>query len=231
MNRSLIVPIPVERQAFRTWTVKVNNSILKDVFLLEIEDPKFGQVTYGLSKAGHDGWSFRDVGGAVTIPFSIIEKQLFVGVVKQLRHNQGGYVWNVPRGFVDFGETLNSTASRELFEESGYKAGKDRIVNLEGEPGNCNSSFFETPDDSNAVRFFAVEINPNELIESDFGFRIRPENIENGEADKNSRAAEMIDETRLIPWHEAAHLSDMFSNSAVARLLAYLVENDALSIS
>lgn len=230
MSQSLIIPIPAERQDSRTWTVKINNNILTDIFLLEIEDPRFGQVTYGLSKAGHDGWSFRDVGGAVTIPFSIIEKQLFVGVVKQLRHNQGGYVWNIPRGFIDFGETLDSTASRELFEESGYKADKNRVIKLEGEAGNCNSSFFETPDDSNAVHFFAVEIDPNELIESDLGFRIRPESIENGEADKKSRAAEMIDETRLIPWQEAARLGDMFSNASIARLLAFLVEKERFSI-
>lgn len=231
MGKSLIEPIPSEKQKGRNWIVKINNQEISDVNLLEIENPNYGIVSYGLTKDGYDGWSFRDVGGAVTIPFCFYNGKLFVGVIQQCRHNQGGYVWNVPRGFLNLGEDLHTTAQRELVEESGYSSEKHQIIQLPGESGNCNSAFFETPDESNAVAFYAVEIDKSELNKEAETLVFKPEMLNNSEENLQNRSLEMIKEMKFILWTEAALLSDMFSNTAVARLIAYLNQNDSFNCS
>lgn len=231
MGKSLIVPIPSEKQKKRNWIVKINGQEVSNVSSLEIENSNYGIVSYGLTKGGYDSWSFRDVGGSVTIPFCLFDEKLFVGVVRQCRHNQGGYVWNVPRGFVNLGEDLHTAAERELIEESGYSPEKQQIFQLPGQSGNCNSAFFETPDESNAVAFYAVEVDKAELDFEKDNLVFKPEIIDNSEENLQSRSLEMIKEMKFISWTEAASLSDMFSNTAVARLLIHLNHNGNFNCS
>lgn len=57
------------------------------------------------------------VTGVAVLP--IIEGR--IGLLRIYRHPVGDYVWEVPRGFVDSGETPGRSALRELKEETGLK--------------------------------------------------------------------------------------------------------------
>lgn len=226
MKKSLITSIPTEKLNERKWSVKLNGQEISDVSLLKIENPKIGILSYGLTEGGYDGWSFRDMGGAVTILYCFYNHELLIGVIHQNRHNQGGYVWNVPRGFIDSGENLHATAKRELKEESGYSPGKNQIIQLPGEAANCNSTFFETLDEDNAVAFYAVEIDKSELYQEGNSILFNPDIIDNSDKSLQNRSLEMINGIKFVLWTEVAALADMFSNAAVARLLAYLRQNN-----
>ena len=220
---------PIDDQRTRSWRLRVNGEVVPTVERLELEDPRFGCLTYGRTPAGYDGWSFRvsHGGGVVIAPFAIVNGVLYVGVVEQLRHNQGGMVQNVPRGFCEPRESYLQAAARELFEETGNRDGATICFPMQGEPVNQDSASFDTSGDSEGVRFFAARITPDQLEPADVGLRIR-----GSENEPISAAAreEQIASLRFIPWTEATHLGDMFTLAAVARLLAYLTSNDELKV-
>ena len=45
-------------------------------------------------------------------------------LLRQFRHAVGGYIWEIPAGTLDPGETPEQCAARELIEETGHAAGK-----------------------------------------------------------------------------------------------------------
>jgi len=61
-----------------------------------------------------------------------------VGLLRLYRHAIGMSTWEVPRGFVDAGESAEESAARELDEEAG----------LQVPPGNLESMGFMTPEGS-----------------------------------------------------------------------------------
>lgn len=66
---------------------------------------------------------------------------IYVGLVKEYRPLLGGEVWNVPRGFVDFGETHQQAAECEVVEGMGYKSVIGKVIKL-AEGLNPNSTYF-----------------------------------------------------------------------------------------
>lgn len=215
--KTLIQDISDEAQAKRGWIVEVNGEVVLQVRRVRLSHPKFGELNYGLTPPGYDGWSFHELGGggAVTLPWSVIHKQIYVGLVRQNRHNQGGEVWNAPRGFLDPGEKHFEAASRELAEETGLSA-EGRIDDLMGSPMNPNSAFFETASSDEGVRFNACFVHPRELErKSDNTYAFRP-----GVVKPVSKAAEGIVKCSFFRWREAVRVGDMFTAAAVARLLA-----------
>lgn len=221
---SILVPIPAERQNVRNWYVSLDGNPIHQVKTLTIDHPTLGTLTYGDTPAGYDGWTFHEAGGggAVTLPFAILDGALWIGLVQQRRPNQGGDVWNVPRGFLDSGERHEDAARRELIEETGYDVAAGRVFALPGAGANPNSTFFETWDEGEGVQFYALEVAPDDLVMDGDNWAFRPERIASSERDRGNRVAEMIWRGRFFPWHEAAGVSDMFTNAAVARLLAHL---------
>lgn len=58
----------------------------------------------------------RHPGGAAAVALDAQER---VCLLRQYRHAAGGWLWELPAGKIDPGETPFSTASRELIEEAG----------------------------------------------------------------------------------------------------------------
>jgi ADP-ribose pyrophosphatase len=75
----------------------------------------------------------RHDGSAVVIP---VDGRGRVLLVRQYRHPAGRYLWELPAGKVDAGETPLAAAKRELIEETGYRARKwRRIAAFYNSPG------------------------------------------------------------------------------------------------
>lgn len=199
---------------------------------MTLENPTFGTVTYGMAAEGYDTWSFREVGsgGVVVLPFAFVAGALHVLVIRQHRRNQGGEVWNAPRGFLDAGETSIEAGVRELREETGYAAGA-ALFELAGAPTNPNSTFFETPAPDHGVRFCAVEVPESKLRPADGGLGWSPSAIERGVDSSEAMDRERIVAARFVPWTEAVHVADMFTVAAVARLLAHLSMKGTLLVA
>jgi ADP-ribose pyrophosphatase YjhB (NUDIX family) len=220
LPKSLIIPIPADKQDKRGWSVSLNGAPIPQVTELTISNPKFGVVTYGLTTPGYDGWSFRENGGggSVIVPYASIEKQLYIGVLEQGRHNQGGKVLNVPRGFLDPGESHFEAAKREFAEESGVNV-KVNVVPLAGEPMNPNSAFFETPEPEEGVKCFAVQFHSAQLEKGEMGYKFRDGIVKPNAESKATKLAEQILGCHFIPFAKALQLGDMFTVAAVGRLM------------
>jgi ADP-ribose pyrophosphatase YjhB (NUDIX family) len=204
--------LPLAAGTSRGWILRINGADLADVGQLELRNPRFGSLRYGLSTQGYDTWNFHEVGGggAVIAPYAMVSGELVVGVVKQMRLNQYGEVWNLPRGFVDNGELHVAGAARELREETGLMA---EAVLLPGEPANPNSAFFVTPP-GEGVRFYAARVQADLLRGDVHGSFLL--SVPQGANEEH------ISALRFVSWREAIGLADMFTVAGVGRLLAYI---------
>lgn len=232
MDDSLVQPIPNEKQPARGWRVELNGAPFEGSVSQLALRSRFGDLVYGLTPHGHDGWAFHEHGGggAVVAPWVRFEGVLHVGVIEQSRPLQGGVVLNVPRGFADVDENKAQAARREIAEEMGLRLGDRPLVDLGGAPGNPNSTFFDTHAADEGVRFFAIQLLPAEVERVKGILQPRADLILQDHEHQLSRAQEAIERTRFLPWFEVAHLGDLFSVSAVARLLAWLSAADAASL-
>jgi 8-oxo-dGTP pyrophosphatase MutT (NUDIX family) len=61
----------------------------------------------------------RHPGAAAIVPF-LDPKTLLL--IKQYRHAVGGFIWEIPAGTIDSGESPLACAKRELVEETGFSA-------------------------------------------------------------------------------------------------------------
>ena len=61
----------------------------------------------------------RHPGAAAIVP---VTADGMVLLLKQYRHAVGGYIWEIPAGTLDAGESALACARRELAEETGYTA-------------------------------------------------------------------------------------------------------------
>lgn len=220
---SLTQAIPAQMADARRWRVHLNGELLRDVRHVVIEHPLFGMLSYGLTAGGYDGCSFheRGGGGSVVLPFAVMEGELWVGLVEQIRPHQGGLVLNAPRGYLDPGEEHATGARRELLEEMGLDVPEDALIRLPGAPANPNSAFYETSSPGEGVHFFALRIPPSYLLHRN-GERptLATGLVADDDEARQNRIGEQIGRSVFVPWHEAATLGDMFTNAAVARLLA-----------
>lgn len=62
-----------------------------------------------------------------------------VVLIRQYRHAAEGFIWEIPAGILEKGETPLSCAKRELIEEIGYSAGKmKKLLSIRTTPGFCD---------------------------------------------------------------------------------------------
>ncbi len=226
--RTVLLNIPEEKQGRRGWRVSVDGKVVPTVGRVTIESEQFGILEYGLDPGGFDRWSFHETGGwgSVTVPFVLEGAAIYIGVVEQNRVNQGGKVWNVPRGFVAPGEQHLMTANRETAEELGGEF-RGELKLLPGEPTNPNSAFFESngtlpSGEPEGVRFYELEFKSEDLEQTDTARRFKPDALTVNPELTNKRLAEQIMGCSFIPWQQAIGLSDMFTVAGVGRLVASL---------
>lgn len=209
----------------RGWKLFVNKKEIPDVESALLVNEKMGiEVPYGLTPAGYDCLSIHSPGGggSVIVPFSIYEGEVLIGMVYQKRFNQGGDVWNLPRGFVNPNETHINAAKREFIEETGIENEKfDFPVILLNGPLNPDSAWFKTDKEGEGVKFFSVLI-PGELLAREEGNTYKWALGEDNLLSQATKEAESIFKCRFFPWQEAMHVSDMFTCAGVGRLITYL---------
>ncbi len=223
--KTVLVDIPSDKQDKRDWKVEVNGQPVAEVSRVSISNPEFGILEYGNDPAGYDRWGFHGNGGggSVVVPYSLIEGELHIGVVEQVRVNQGGAVLNVPRGFLHAGESHFRAARREFTEETGHTPQKNDVFRFEGRPMNPNSAFFETIGPDEGVQAFGLRIH-QEVLERrlDGGYRFRPGMLETAPASRDAKLAEQILGCRFVKASDALQLGDMFTVAGVGRLLGHL---------
>ena len=222
-----------EAQAKRGWQLSVNGEVVAEpIAEAALKHSKMGvEVTYGLRPEGYDGFVIRELGGggAVTIPYMVDKTgDIFIGVVEENRPLLGGKVKNVPRGFMDKGETHKEAAIREMSEETGLRALGSRFIQLT-EGLNPNSTFFDTSGSAaEGVSIFALHVMVDELepTHDEHGNEIYvfPAHVRaQAEGDKT---AERILGSRFIPLKEAAASRDMFTSAATGQLLSAMFSGD-----
>lgn len=172
-------------------------------------------LIYGKKPEGYDGITIRNRnGGSVIIPFSIVDDEVYIGMAHEYRPASGGYVWNVPRGFIDPGENSADAASRELKEDTGIAA---RDIKLLSSNINCDSTFFDITKDG-GVYFYGVYIDKDLLVQSDEGYV-----IEEAQNHYVNKAGEKISKCRFFPIGRAITKSnDMFTLAGCGLIFDYL---------
>lgn len=213
---------PIPQGMTRGWQVLINGQPYDGkVETLQVTNSRYGLLTYGKNPAGmYDSWAFHEIGGggAVIVPFILIQGEIWIGVVQQIRLFQSGTpVLNVPRGFLDPNEKHFEAAVRETEEETGFSQGS-RVFQLPGEPLNPNSAFFETWGDGEGVKFFAVEILQSEIEPGEGDTYV----FKPGVLNPVNKTAEGILKSVFIPWRKAALLGDSFTRCGVVALLAQI---------
>lgn len=216
--RKLLGALPSDKQP--GWKLFIDGRETVATFL-ELAS-RFGLFRWGYNGA-YDTWGFEEPGGggSVLVPYFIDEKGLlWVGVVKQPRPFQSEEpVLNLPRGFLDPGQSHFQAAITEGAEEIGLQE-QQRVFLLDGDPGNPNNTFFvtagrNTSGELNGIRFYGVRFNFSEMV---------PEGRQtykfgDGVVQPVTKDAERIMGCNFIPWTQAARLGCMMTNAGVARLV------------
>lgn len=213
----MINPIPKDMK--RSWTVILNGEVIDDVESLVIEHPNFGSVRYGLRPEGYDGWLAYQPGGggSVAMPYLIKDRRLYVGVVEEKREPAGGIVLNVPRGYIDPGETHLQAAVRETSEETGFNAASRMVAISAGT--NIDNSIFVAKD-GDGVHYFAFEVFEEE-VEYNGSYNV-PTFKFKGDLQPKTGIGEKIHKCIFFPYDWCVNLNDQFTLTGLSKLEKYL---------
>lgn len=80
----------------------------------------------------------RHPGASAVVPLldPVTERDPRVLLIRQFRHAAEDYIWEIPAGRLDPGESPEQCAGRELEEEAGMRAGRlDRLTTIYTTPG------------------------------------------------------------------------------------------------
>ncbi|OGZ58557.1 MAG: hypothetical protein A3B96_04305 [Candidatus Spechtbacteria bacterium RIFCSPHIGHO2_02_FULL_43_15b] len=222
VNPRIIRPMTDEEELERDWVVELNGQIIKKVNHLRLFHPRIQyEYQFGMRNEGYCGVISHAYGGggSIILPWIIIERQLFVCVVRQYRPTiREENVLNAPMGRLDFGEEHLETAIRELREETGFTVSPDRIKLLPGNNINPQASSHDTSRNNEGLHFFSIEILPDEVWPIMPGFYAFKPQLLSVPEDSD----EKIDACYFIPWRDAAKLEEMTTRGIVGTLLSVL---------
>ncbi|NCU44274.1 NUDIX domain-containing protein [Candidatus Falkowbacteria bacterium] len=225
LRNDSIYPIPDSIQ--HIWQVFIDGKLIENYSHLAAKS-KYGVMNLGISPDLGQHITFQEPGGggSVIIPFVLIQEQqivdlkklnkeqdyqVYAGLIEQQRDRQGGLVWNVPRGYVNQGDSHDQTAAKELIEETGL-SGQPFL--LPGRSLNPNSSYFETGK-NNGVRIYAINLGPNKA-------RWQAGQVVLLDNPQPTGVDEKIGQCQFFPLAELSQLGDMFSVATESRLRYYL---------
>lgn len=152
----------IDVESFDGSTEKIEPALLKGT------NTRIGiEVRYGLMPEGYDSFSIKEPGGAVIVPYVLVEGELYIGTIQQKRSLTGGYQTEAPRGFSRPGEIHEESAKREVAEETGASGSLvRRVYRLLGKPVNPNPTFFEfNPHKGEGVVFYGLKLKNDEVVE------------------------------------------------------------------
>lgn len=234
--------IPTEDQSTRGWSLEITDpeggtQVIENVGKATLSHSRMGlKLEYGKHPAGYDVWKFHEPngGGAIAVPYAIIEGQLYVGLVDQNRPTAGGVISELPRGFSEPGEDQRTTVQREMGEETGLKAVMERFT-LVGKEKNPNTAFFDTSREGEGLRFYSLQVSPETELE--------PAEDENGQyyrfnqalleeaRDAGDKGAERILTSRFVTLTQAVQESpDLMTGAGVGMLVAHLVGRSVVGV-
>lgn len=213
------------------WTIDVDGEAV-DAKHVVFNNPKFGKLSFGQRPEGTIGWIWHETsgGGQGVVPYSIINDLLHIGLIWEERPTiPGRLAWNIPRGFINPGETHFESAKRELKEEVG-DLGKLELKELTRVPANPNSTFFDTSQDGEGFRFFSLEIPPGMLVRKNGGFimpmfdggtaRLSCFEFRGDSIRPVTKIGEKIGKCLFVDWRQAALVQDTFTGMGTLKLLA-----------
>lgn len=183
---------------------------------------------YGQHEGGPDGFRYVSPGGAIVVPYSFIDGELYILVVRQLRYltrsdTCDGFVEGTPRGFYDGSVPAIEQARIEFEEEVGKTLDPKRIgelVALPGAPVCVDNGFVDIVNASGrGHHYFAIEIPEASLEQRGNDWQIRravvkPMSIH--------LAEEHITGHRFVKASELILSSDALNIVSVARLKQFL---------
>ena len=124
----------------RSVTKKSGKKALKVLSSKVVYQGKVFQVTSDKVKEPTGVTAIRDVirhsGSVVILPVDESGKEPRVLLERQYRYAAQSYLWELPAGRIDPGESALAGAKRELIEETGYRAKKwKRVLHFYASPG------------------------------------------------------------------------------------------------
>lgn len=239
--RSLIQTMPDGLKP--EWSLTVDGVSIPWARKIVISNERFGTLTVGKSPNGpHDQCALHEAGGGgcVIVPYAVLANgHVLIGVLSQMRRSQDRErpVLNVPRGYLQPGETPLQAAMREFVEEIGAYSDNLSIHTLNGVPVNINSGLYETWDRTSSgepegIRYYGIKFPEAALqLQTDASGAVREATLAPGVVTEDAtiretKSSEDIFGVSFIPWHAAAALGDAFTLVATLRVLATLHSGD-----
>lgn len=205
-DRKPLPPIPAGMQ--KGWGLRIDDKPV-DCRSARL-DSKFGTWSYGMHPHGYDGWWFAEFGGGgvITLPYSVIDDILWVGLIEEDRPNLGGETLCAIGGYLDENENPETAARREAFEETGLSVPHFRLA---GVPAASNRALFVADHRAGeGVKFYAAHVPQEALTPPTEGRRYW----------SPPRKAE-VGRVVFMDWRDAVMSSpDALALAAIARLLA-----------
>jgi len=132
------------------------------------------------------------------------EKSLVM--VRQYRHAVGGYIWEIPAGTLDPGESPRECAKRELIEETGYSAEHwqelGAIIPVPGYSDEKIHIFLATD-----LRAAHQDLDPDEILDvREVPFEKAFEMIEKGEIIDSKTISSLFLAKKRLQKREGGHL-------------------------
>lgn len=210
-------PVPDGSKRYRVFV----DGTAVDARLVRIESDRFEAVEYGLRPEGYDGCVIyeRGGGGAATIPWTVHDGELYVGLVKESRANIFGTWYDVCGGYVEPGQTHAGAALKRAATEAGIPTDAPRDE-LPGVAVSSNRTYWVAdPAKGEGIHFFAVRVPETDVeLDPDADQVTALRFVATHRSVTLAKAPERF---RFFPWRDAVQESPCgIALAGIARLLA-----------